>query len=231
MSLILDALRKSERTRQQTLTGQVSAADAPPVHRRFPVPWTALIGILLIVNIIVLAIIFWRSHSQVVIPATTETRMATAAPPVTQSIPAYHPEIRSLAAEAGAQNIPPVTSENAVLAAPAASPARAASTKTVPLTTTMTPTALSIVPATGASLSSENVPPLDTLPLSFQQSLPSLHLDVHSYAQNPADRFVIINMQRYQAGDTLKEGPKVIRIVPEGVILEYNGQRFLLPRT
>ncbi len=231
MSLILDALRKSERTRQQTLTGRVSAADAPPARAHVPVPWTVLIGILLIVNVIVLAIIFWRSHSQAVVPTSPETRTVTSAPAATQSVPAYHPEVRSLAAEAATINKLPASPANAVFAAPAASPAKAASTNTASPVTTTTPAALAIVPATGADLSGENAPPLDTLPLAFQQSLPPLHLDVHSYAQKPSDRFVIINMQRYQAGDTLKEGQKVIRIVPEGVILDYNGQRFLLPRT
>jgi general secretion pathway protein B len=72
--------------------------------------------------------------------------------------------------------------------------------------------------------------PLDTLPLAFQQSLPALHLDVHSYTHNPSDRFVVINMQRYIVGDTLKEGPRVVAITSAGVILEYQGTSFLLPR-
>ncbi len=37
-------------------------------------------------------------------------------------------------------------------------------------------------------------------------------------------------MQHYHIGDTLKEGPKVIRIAHEGVVLEYHGQTLLLPR-
>ncbi|MGH8335603.1 MAG: general secretion pathway protein GspB, partial [Gammaproteobacteria bacterium] len=210
----------------------VSAADAPPARAHVPVPWTALIGILLIVNVIVLAIIFWRSHSQAVVPIAPETPTVASAPAAVESAPAYHPEIRSLAAEAAAMNTPSVVvPANAALATPAASAAKAASTKTAPTITTTAPAAPAIVPATGAGLSAENAPPLDTLPLAFQQSLPPLHLDVHSYAQKPSDRFVIINMQRYQTGDTLKEGPRVIEIVPDGVILEYNGQQFLLPRT
>ncbi|MGH8282214.1 MAG: general secretion pathway protein GspB, partial [Gammaproteobacteria bacterium] len=178
------------------------------------------------------AIIFWRSHSQAGVPAAPETPTVASAPAVVEPARVYHPEIRSLAAEAAAINTPPVAAPaNAAFATPAASAAKAASTNTVSPVTTTTPATLTIVPVTGADLSGENAPPLDTLPLAFQQSLPPLHLDVHSYAQKPSDRFVIINMQRYQAGDTLKEGPKVIRIVPEGVILDYNGQRFLLPRT
>ena len=60
--------------------------------------------------------------------------------------------------------------------------------------------------------------------------LPDLHLDVHVYNANPADRFVFINMEKYKERATLGEGPTVSEIVPEGVILEFSGTRFLLPR-
>ena len=60
--------------------------------------------------------------------------------------------------------------------------------------------------------------------------LPNLHLDIHVYSDNPGDRFVFINMNKYKEHATLTEGPAVAEIVPEGVILEFSGTRFLLPR-
>ena len=221
MSLILDALRKSERTRQQSLTGQVSAAGMPPARGHLPVPWATLIGILLIANAIVLAVIFWRSHNSAAVPAPVPTHAITAIAPAAAFTPAYHPEIRSLAAEvAAAMNTPPATSASNVAIEPTAVPIKIAS-----------PPSPAGMTAAGAVLAPpDNISAFNSLPLSFQQSLPSLHLDVHGYSQSPADRFVIINMQRYQAGDILKEGPKVIQIVSRGVILEYNGTIFLLPR-
>ena len=60
--------------------------------------------------------------------------------------------------------------------------------------------------------------------------LPDLHLDIHVYNSNPGDRFVFINMEKYKENATLKEGPTVSEIVPEGVILDASGTRFLLPR-
>ncbi|MGH8378382.1 MAG: general secretion pathway protein GspB [Gammaproteobacteria bacterium] len=230
MSLILDALRKSERTRQQTLTGRVSAADAPPAHTRMPIPWATLIGLLLIANAVVLGIIFWRSHSSTSVPAPPVTQATRTAPSVAEPVPAYRPEIRSLAMEAAAVSTPPVTPANAVVTAAAVISAKAASTHIAPAAPVTAPAAAAASSGNSANPSQDNAPPLDTLPLAFQQSLPPLHLDVHSYSANPAERFVVINMQRYQTGDTLKEGPKVIAIVPDGVVLEYNGQQFLLPR-
>jgi general secretion pathway protein B len=61
-------------------------------------------------------------------------------------------------------------------------------------------------------------------------NLPELHLDIHVHSQKPAERFVFVNMRKYQEGETLKEGPSVERITSDGVILNQRGLRFLLPR-
>lgn len=60
--------------------------------------------------------------------------------------------------------------------------------------------------------------------------LPSLHLDLHVFADRPRDRFVMINMHRLGEGDSLPEGVQVDTIRPDGVVLTYHGTRFLLPR-
>jgi general secretion pathway protein B len=60
--------------------------------------------------------------------------------------------------------------------------------------------------------------------------LADLHLDIHVYSSEPADRFVFVNMTKYKERATLDEGPEVIEITPDGVILEYRGTGFLLPR-
>lgn len=230
MSLILDALRKSERTRQQTLTGQVSVTGDASQHARIPVPWATLIGILLVVNAVVLVTILLRTHASRSAPAA-ETRMTVKTSPAAPAIPVYHPEIRSLAAEAAA-----ISTGGTAITRAESGTASAAGTgiSSVAATPTKTPESVSAPTAAASAFvngrSVASAPPLDSLPAAFQQSLPPLHLDVHAYARNPANRFVIINMQHYRIGDTLKEGPKVIDIVPQGVILAYKGQTFLLPR-
>jgi hypothetical protein len=186
MSLILDALRKSERTRQQSLTGRLGAADAPPSVSRMPVPWITLLGLVLLINAVVLAVLFWPRSAPSVAEVAAPVPAATAQP--------YRPEVRPLADEAG----------------------------------TRAPEASQAAPVI-AQNSSADVPTLDGLPLDFRQSLPTLHMDVHAYATRPADRFVVINLRRYAIGDNLPEGPRVVDIVPQGVILEFHGTRFLLP--
>jgi general secretion pathway protein B len=60
--------------------------------------------------------------------------------------------------------------------------------------------------------------------------LPDMHLDIHVYSGQPADRFVFVNMSKYKENATLTEGPVVSEITPDGVVLRYQGTSFLLPR-
>lgn len=231
MSLILDALRKSERTRQQTLSGRISASGSPFDRGHMPVPWAALIGLLLIANAIVLGVIYWRSHAAGPVPlAAASTPVNVRA--VVKRAAIYRPAVRPLAEEAAAvtQVKPPLTAastDTGTSSSRLGQPASGTTSHAAPAVVTAT----TVKSAASAVVSSkDDVPLLTTLPLAFQQSLPALHLDVHSYSADPANRFVVINMQRYEKGDTLTEGPTVIAIVPGGVILEYHDQKFLLPR-
>ncbi|HLY52020.1 MAG TPA: general secretion pathway protein GspB [Steroidobacteraceae bacterium] len=58
--------------------------------------------------------------------------------------------------------------------------------------------------------------------------LPQLRLDLHAYAERPADRWVLINMHKVHEGDSLAEGVHVDRITPSGAVLSYRGSQFLL---
>lgn len=58
--------------------------------------------------------------------------------------------------------------------------------------------------------------------------LPQLRLDLHAYAERPADRWVLINMHKVREGDSLPEGVHVDRITPSGAVLSYQGSQFLL---
>ena len=74
----------------------------------------------------------------------------------------------------------------------------------------------------------ETVPLLREFPLSFQQSVPAMNVDVHVYLDAPNKRFVFINQRRYREGERTTEGPLVEKIIPEGIILHHDGQRFRL---
>ena len=75
-----------------------------------------------------------------------------------------------------------------------------------------------------------SLPTFEALRAQGQLSLPDMHIDIHVYSGRPEDRFVFVNMTKYRENATLTEGPTVVQISPEGVVLDYFGTRFLLPR-
>lgn len=58
--------------------------------------------------------------------------------------------------------------------------------------------------------------------------LPELALELHVYSATASERFVRINSASYREGEVLADGPRVLSITAEGVILDYRDQSFLL---
>ena len=87
-----------------------------------------------------------------------------------------------------------------------------------------------IAPTSAPISSSARVLTLDEVRVNGTVQLVDLHLDIHVYSEVPAERFVFINMTKLREGSQLEEGPTVTKITRDGVILEYQGTTFLLPR-
>jgi len=232
MSFILDALKKSELERQrQSVPGLVDSGVARP-RPRLPL-WAIALGLLLAVNLLVLLFVLTRSFLSS--PRTPGALApAIAAPPAVAAPPARNDHFDPLEAPVYAPEIP-------VASIPVASPLPAAAGAPAP--------EFAKPMNAGAPVSNkvrrrdplltdedykvnddEVLPTINEITLTGAQALPELHLDVHVFATRPAERFVYVNMRKYHEGATLQEGPVIERIRRDGVILNYQGLRFLLPR-
>ena len=246
MSFILDALKKSELERQrQTTPGLIDVGSVAP---RSGLPlWAWLIGALLAVNLVVLGFVLLRRGGMPAPPVATNLR--TTAPGAVPGGTGGTGTTGTTGTTGGAAQEASV--EHAVAAsAPAAdhfSPMDGAPTYApeVPVVesagtgadiTTARSAARRPPPATKAPETKveedteEVLPTLSELSSSTTQGLPELHLDVHVFATVPADRFVFINGRKYHEGMKLQEGPLLERIRRDGIVLNYQGVRFLLPR-
>lgn len=223
MSFILDALKKSEIDRQrQSMPGLM---DAPTSLRRGRLPlWAILLGCLLAVNIVVLIFVLMRNGTPVASTALRRDAPTAGAKPAAvdehfsplSAAPVYAPEIPVPPAEA------PAAKESAgTLVVPHAEAPRAAAHSVRRPDPVLTEE---------ASENDEVLPTINEVNLTGTQALPELHLDVHVYATKPSDRFVYINMRKYKEGNTLQEGPVLEKIRRDGVVLNYRGLRFILPR-
>lgn len=75
-----------------------------------------------------------------------------------------------------------------------------------------------------------DAPFLWELPQSYQQAIGDLSVSIHVYAESADRRILFLNDKEVHSGEQIKQGPRVENIVPEGVILSYEGRYFKLPR-
>jgi general secretion pathway protein B len=68
------------------------------------------------------------------------------------------------------------------------------------------------------------------LPDTIRDELPLVKYSVLVYANNPEDRFVLVNGQRLEEGDAPLPGLKVEEIRRDGVVLSYRLYQFLVER-
>lgn len=211
MSIILDALRKSENERRRQERPGLS--QLPPALPRPTVPaWVFTTLGALATLVVVLAIAFWRLSSD---PA--DIPVAAPAPMPATPVPATAEAPRMALAD-------PV--EPAAAAPPDPQPVA----DTRPLSREVPPAPTPRPAATGPSADASDLPSLDELTAMGEFSVPDLHMDLHVYATDPAQRFVFINGRRLRHGDEFAGSLRVIEILADGVILEHDGRRFVLPR-
>jgi general secretion pathway protein B len=248
MSFILDALKKSEIERQRQTEPGLMDAGSMRRRSRLP-PWAALLGLLLAINIVVLLVVLMRNGAparpaaasrvpaadSASSPSTAGATPGAAAPGASSHFspldpaPVYAPEIpvpatagTSAGDNAATSAVPRILPSVAPLRSPASRAAARALHRPDPV--------LSGAGSAAGADNDEVLPSISEINLTGAQALPELHLDVHVYATKPSDRFVYINMRKYRQGAVLPEGPAVELIRRDGVILNFQGLRFLLPR-
>lgn len=64
----------------------------------------------------------------------------------------------------------------------------------------------------------------------FQRNLPAMTVNIHVYSPEESQRILYINNRQYRRDDEIPGGVVVEEIVPDGVVLQFRGQRFKLPR-
>jgi general secretion pathway protein B len=241
MSFILDALKKSEIERQRQ--SQPGLMDSPTAQRRGRLPlWAILLGALLAINVVVLAVMLLRSggpaaasppkkHTEHTEPAAVAEDKAPAVAdhfsPLGQT-PVYAPEIPVNIADGGSTGTSAASQVAPLAAAPLGAPHSIAQ-RSAPRPALRRPDPL-LNDEDAKADNEEVLPSINQVNLTGAQALPELHLDVHVYATKAGDRFVYINMRKYHEGNSLPEGPVVEHIRRDGVVLNYQGLRFILPR-
>jgi general secretion pathway protein B len=199
MSLILDALKKSEQERRRDKGPDLQTIHQPALirapQRSYRMAWVAL---LVSVNIAVLAY-WWQQR-------TATSTVATATPLVT--IPAAAaPAAAPPPAPAATISIQPATHTDAT--------ANAEYTRITPANP-----ALETAPT-----SSARIEEVDELPEDVRNNLPAMTFSFHVYSSNPQQRTIIINNRRMREGEEVNAGLLLQEITEDGVVLLYAQHR------
>lgn len=209
MSFILDALKKSETERQQQSGGEFSTVPTSPARPQ-PARWFWLFAALLVINVTVLLGILLRPD------------VRTAAAPEIEPAELLPPPIEEPLPAAAASTPPPFADRLEQARRQQAQVETPPAANEVP--------AAAALPRPPASGSGARIQTIDELFLDGSLQLPELHIDIHVFSDRPEDRFVFINMVKHREQSRLAEGPVVREITTDGVILQYQGRTFLLPR-
>jgi len=67
------------------------------------------------------------------------------------------------------------------------------------------------------------------LPYAVMNRLPKRKVSVHVFAQEPSERFIILNSRRRGEGETTREGLLIEEIFQDGVIFKFEDHRFFKP--
>lgn len=260
MSLILDALKKSDRERR-VAAGEPFATSAPAQARRFNLGFWLLAALALVA----IATVWWMQNHNWPWQAANGTT-GTADSPVA----ATPPQIAEPELPQGAPITPPASGADDSTAANRGTAALPAATVNQPAAdaSAMVQTPQPQLPDTvdkqlgnqqtpsGADQAAAKMakrrnraangnrrgngkkqqqqadpPPREfyELPMDIRMQVPALVINVHVFAPEPAERFVLINMQRIEEGEEL-DGLVAREIRPDGVLMEFQGHEFLLRR-
>jgi general secretion pathway protein B len=260
MSLILEALKKSEAERR---LGQAPGLlDASPyARRRRRSPWLLVVSLGTLLAAVALAA-FWLGRNEPrSLPEQAPAEPAGLAVDPQPAIPrAPDAAPVSLAGETAAESeplAPPPKPSTALPSDPGFASvereARALPAGTVPELLPSEPPPQSPpprpaldsnqgaipAPQPAPTLAPDNVtfasqpppPLLSSLGPERRGRLPPLKVSMHVYAEDPGQRVVLIDGRRLREGDSLGEGLRLLEIRRDGSVLELDGRTYLLPRS
>lgn len=209
MSLILDALKKSEQERRRDKGPDLQTIHQPVVIRAPSRSYGVVWGVLLVaVNAAALA--YWWQQRATPVPAIAA--LPAAAPVATAPVSAAPAGTAS--ATPAATSLAPAATSGPVPGAVVAGDAEYAH---------ITPGDNSV----GASIAAETlrIEEVDELPEEVRNNLPAMTFSFHVFSSTPQQRTIIINNRRLREGEEVSAGLMLQQITEDGVVLLFERHR------
>lgn len=246
MSYLLEALRKSEQERQQqvpnlsTATTEWEDADAEPERS----PWLMLIVAMLTIICLLLVFLVWKASTQNR-PNVVEDR-----PLVNTNVNASEthsnetmnsPNTSSMKKESGVNTNSSVSKPVIAVREKPTLTVRTGNAAQIEVKIPTSRSAQShalatssqrgaeIISPTRAAVPQEQIKKAYDLDDTIRAQLPPMNMNSHIYSTDANASFVIINGGSLSVGQELAPGLSLVAITPDGAVLNFRGERFLLP--
>lgn len=239
MSYILNALRKSETERQATKAESLEdrlLETTPTVEKKTPKTFIALI----VFNICLVIYFFVSLNTQVKTqppptPVKTKQKTEAAVKKHTETAPQpiAHPKPQFLQQSIASQ----IKKQQKAVEKPVVNKPIIA--KTIKKSQAKEQDVALPVPETqplteevyiAPEIAQQDIPFLSELPSSFRRTVPDLKINVFVYSENPDERFIMTDMQKYQVGQQLESGIMIKEIREDSLVVEYKNLIFKLRR-
>lgn len=240
MSLILEALRKSEaerrRGRMPDLHAELPPVPAPRAAARPAWPWVAGSGLLVALALAAWLLLGARTEATAVPAALATPRTvvpaahAPALPRIAHLQPAPVPApVRTTPTPTPSAAAPVASTPAVPLPSPPAAP-RPLAVQTTVATATPPPVERALPPPRPASTAASGGTALMLADLAPEQrkALPPLKLSMHMWNDDASRRFVILDGNRLGEGDRIGDAV-VTAITRDGVQLDWNGVALKIP--
>jgi general secretion pathway protein B len=206
MSFILEALKKSENKRRKKSVSRSSRSIHEPVPRSRAKSrlWILGISLVLLVNVVFL---FWF-FSPWTQPAATMTEVAESIQPKARINGSDVMQMSSSAPKSTSESVSVIPHQQPV-----------EKKEKLP------------VQALPAPRSEKKIYSFGQLPVSIQKQIPTLRMSLHAYNRGDATASMVqLNDRIMHEKEMVTANISLEQITAEGVVLRYDGYRFLLPR-
>jgi general secretion pathway protein B len=230
MSYILEALKKAEQERD---IGAVPSLATPHEDER-PQPrsyrWLWVIGALLSVNVVLVVLLLQDRDAEVAVTAQAPPEPR---PPLAddQSAQATQQTSKATIGEAPIPEKAVLPKNERVLSAGelVVLPEPANLQNSSPLSLPEEESDARMDAMTTAKDNSQ-LPSWFELPQELRNKLDLPRLDLHAYSEEPQKRFILVSLKKYREGEKLESGLMLEEILPDGMVMSYRGERFLVEK-
>jgi len=239
MSYILEALKKSERTRQRDVIPDLQsvheiALEEEPRKKR---SWMPVLVLVLFLNALLMVWMFSPDEEMEVVARAPAIDAAVPADDLDTAVAPGHTEPQKTTVSTTSPVVmvdddAPATANKTDLMV---EKEQAQATDEIPasLPAPVMPEAVTlevntedtIQPVSGPRDQDQQNNRTDRLPLAKRSALPEIEISIHAYAENPSARMVRINGRMLREGQAVTDDLTVEEITTEGIVFDYMGER------